>query len=122
MSVYAVWIDRSHAKLFEFSNEKMERRAIQGRHTDHHTHAQDSLDHKHQEWAFFKEVADQMSNADHVLVLGPGVAKHHFCNYLVEHVPALARKLVGCETVDHPTDNQIAALAKKFFKLGAAPA
>ena len=117
MSAFAIWIDRDHAKLFEISPEKMERKTIQAKHTDHHTHQPDALDHKNQDWHFFKEVTTYLSSADRVLILGPGVAKHHFRSYIVEHNPALAKRLVGCETVDHPTDNQIAAFALKFFNL-----
>jgi stalled ribosome rescue protein Dom34 len=95
----------------------MERKTIQSRHTDHHTHQFDSIDHKNQEWHFFQEVATNLADADRLLILGPGVAKHHFRSYLVEHLPALAKKLVGCETVDHPTDNQIAAFAQKFLNM-----
>ena len=35
--------------------------------------------------------------------------------YLAEHHPALSKKVAACETVDHPSDPQIAAFAKKFF-------
>jgi hypothetical protein len=37
---------------------------------------------------------------------------------LHEHDRALERKIVGIETVDHPTDGQIIAYAKKYFRLG----
>ena len=117
MSVFVVWIDREHARIFEISSEKMERKTIKAHHGDHHTHRLDSIDQKNQEWHFFQEVANFLGKADRLLILGPGVAKYHFRSYLGEHTPVLAKKLVGCETVDHPTDNQIAAYAKNFFDL-----
>ena len=115
MSIFVIWVDREHAKLFQFSQEKMERKNLQARHTDHHTHRQDSLDDKQHEHSFFSDLSSQISEAAKVLILGPGVAKHHFQNYLIEHQPGLAKKVVGCETVDHPTDPEIAAYAKRFF-------
>lgn len=115
MSIYVVWVDREHAKLFQFSQEKMERKSFQARHFDHHTHRLDGLDQRRQEAAFFSDVVSHLSEAAKLLILGPGVAKHHFQNYLGEHFPILAKKVVACETVDHPTDPQIAAIARKFF-------
>ena len=113
MSFFAVWIDRETAKLFQVSLEKMERQTIHFRYSDHHTHSLDELDRKQQERRFFSEVVEKLGPAENILILGPGVAKHHFQNFLIEHYPSLARKVVGCETVDHPTDSQIAAMAKK---------
>ena len=117
MSIFVIWVDRDHAKLFQFSNEKMERINLHASHQDHHTHRLDQIDQKQQDNSFFSEVAARLSEATRILILGPGVAKHHFQNYLTEHLPALAKKIAGCETVDHPTDSQIAALARKFFNM-----
>ncbi|MDR3608581.1 MAG: hypothetical protein P4M08_14555 [Oligoflexia bacterium] len=117
MSFTAIWIDRENAKLFHFSNSKMERVSLRSRHQDHHTHPFDQLDHQQQDRKFFAEIATHLADSTRVLILGPGVAKHHFQNYLVEQLPAVAKTIVGCETVDHPTGAQIAALAQKFFNL-----
>lgn len=121
MSIFVIWVDREHARIFQFSNEKMERKHLQARHQDHHTHPFDGIDQKKQESEFFTEVITHLAipevESTRILILGPGVAKHHFQNFLNEHQPALAKKVVGCETVDHPTDAQIAALARKFFNL-----
>jgi len=117
MSIFVIWVDREHAKLFQFSNEKMERKNLQARHQDHHTHPLDHLDQKKQENAFFSSITENLAEASRILILGPGVAKHHFQTYLLEHQPALAKRIVGCETVDHPTDPQIVAIARKFFNM-----
>ena len=113
MSLYAIWIDRQEAKLFEFTREKMERSQIHARNPEHHG----VNEHK-----FYAEVASHLAGADQILILGPGVAKHHFQNHLMEQIPLLAKKIVACETVDQPTDAQIGALARKFFRMGYSPA
>ncbi len=115
MSISIVWIDREHAKLFQLSNEKMERKHLESRHQDHHTHRLDNLDQNDYGQAFFSQVVAELADPLKILILGPGVGKHHFQNYLTEHWPLFAKRVVGCEAVDHPTDPQIAALAKKFF-------
>ena len=119
MSALVIWIDREHAKLFQFSEEKMERKNLKSHHTDHHTHPFDQLDIKRQEHEFHSEIATHLNDCERILIVGPGVAKNHFQNFLTEHFPALARKVAGCETLDHPTDPQIAALARKFFSAAA---
>ena len=119
MSVLVIWIDREHAKLFQFSEEKMERKNLEARHTDHHTHRLDQLDVKRQEHEFYSEIATHFPESERILIVGPGVAKHHYQTFLTEHFPALAKKVAGCETLDHPTDPQIAALARKFFSVSA---
>jgi len=120
MSIFVIWIDREHAKLFQFSNDKMERKALHAKHPDHHTHVIGQLDLAQWEKTFFTEVANHLESSSQILILGPGIAKHHFQTYLMEHHPLLSKKVVGCEAVDHPTDGQIASLARRFFKLGVS--
>lgn len=35
--------------------------------------------------------------------------------HIHSHEPALVRKVVGVETVDHPSDGQLVAYARKYF-------
>jgi hypothetical protein len=46
---------------------------------------------------------------------GPSTAKLQFERYLHEHDRALEVKIVGLETVDHPTDAQLVAYVKEYF-------
>ena len=66
---------------------------------------------------FFHDIAQALDGTDAVLVVGPSTAKLDFLRYLHEHDRALERKIVGIETADHPTDGQVVAYAKKYFKL-----
>ena len=120
MTCFIVWMDRENAKVFHFSREKMERKTLKSHSHDHHTHRMDNRDAERMEKKLFQEVAEELSSNSQILILGPGVAKHHFQNYLNEHHPILAKKVVACETVDHPSDSQIAAQAMRFFT-GTAP-
>lgn len=117
MSIFVVWLDQEHARIFQFSNEKMERTQLRARHTDHHTHRPDSLDHQNHERAFFALLSTHLESAGQLLILGPGLAKNHFQKFLIENIPTLAKAVVGCEDSDHPSDGQIASLARKFFRL-----
>lgn len=115
MKVSVIWIDREHARIFHFSEENMERKRIRGGHKEHHSHRRDNLDHEREEKSLFAEAKDELSASDRVLIVGPSMAKHHFQTFLVEHYPVIAKKIVGLETVDHPSDGQIAAMAKTYF-------
>ena len=116
MKLTVIWIDRENANLFHLSDDKMERKKLKLRHQDHHNHHRDHLDQDREEPHLFKEAAMELNDSERVLIIGPGVAKYHFQSYLVEHQPLIGKKIAGIETVDHPTDAQIAALAKKFFE------
>jgi stalled ribosome rescue protein Dom34 len=115
MSLLAVWVDREHAKIFRFSANGLTHTNYVSHEPRHHTHDLDQKDHFVFEKHFFKEFTHELLGAEQILILGPGVAKHHFRNYLIEHHPEFAKNIVGCETVDHPTDAQIISEARKYF-------
>ena len=104
MAISVIWIDRDNAKLFHLHDHKMERVELHAR---------------QQGYAFFSELVPHLEAAARILILGPDMAKFHFQAFLAEQQPALDRKVVGCESVDYPSDGQITAYARKFLHLGA---
>jgi hypothetical protein len=62
---------------------------------------------------FFDEVAQSLAGTEKVLIVGPSSAKLEFSRHLHTHDAALEARVVGIETVDHPSDGQIVAYAKK---------
>lgn len=116
MNVAVIWIDREHAQVYLLSKDKMERRKFEHHHKDNHRHIRDSEEKNREEQGLFQDVGNALEGMDQILILGPGVAKHHFRNYLMEQKPMVAKKVAGVETVDHPTDGQIAAMARKFYE------
>lgn len=117
MANFVVWIDSVHAKVFELHPTKVEEKTLKRHEIRHHSGAdQEQNNHKNAE-KFFHELTGSLLNAHEILVIGPGDAKTHFRSHLDKHHhEQLAKKVVGVETVDHPTDGQIVALARKFFK------
>jgi hypothetical protein len=64
----------------------------------------------------FGALAQVCLRCKRVLVVGPGSAKSEFVKYLSRNNPdALARHVIGVETVDHPTDGQLVARARAAF-------
>lgn len=58
----------------------------------------------------------RVQNAEEILLIGPGTAKSELVNWLAEHHPDVSRRVVGVETVDHPTPGQIKDLARAAFR------
>ena len=52
-----------------------------------------------------------------MLVVGPSTAKLEFLRYVHKHDHGLETQIEGVETVDHPSDKQLVAYARKYFKL-----
>jgi stalled ribosome rescue protein Dom34 len=65
---------------------------------------------------FFGEVARTLGNTDAVLIVGPSSGKLEFFRYLHDRERDLASRIVGVESADHPTDGEIVARAKSYFR------
>ena len=66
---------------------------------------------------FFASVAAVLDESTSVLVTGSHTATADFRHYAEKHRPQTAKRIAGYEVVDHPTENQLAALGKRFFEL-----
>ena len=66
---------------------------------------------------FFEEVAKALGESEEILVLGPSTAKLELMRYMHKHHAATEKKIVGVETVDHPTDRQVVAYARHYFEV-----
>ena len=58
----------------------------------------------------------RLGEAKEFLVVGPSTAKTEFVTWLHGHSPALAGRLFGVEPLQHMSDGQIVAEARRFFK------
>ncbi len=115
MSLVAVWLDKKHANIFKFTTHGVEKESFTGNFPDHHTHNLDRIEEQKQEGLGFATLIPKLSGASQILILGPGIAKTHFKKYLEDHAALLGKKIVGCETTDHPTEPQLLSFASKFF-------
>ncbi len=112
----AVWIDQHEARVFHIDGERLDESTLRA--PRHHLRRHpESEGGKHPDDAkrFFAQVAGALEGAEEVLVLGPSTAKLHFLKYVHAHAPSLEPRIVGVETVDHPTDPQLHAYARKYF-------
>jgi hypothetical protein len=71
---------------------------------------------------FYREVAQALDPHQRgegpleILVVGPGTAKFEFVKHVQKHAAALLPKILGVETVDHPTDGELAAFVRRYFR------
>lgn len=117
MATYVIWLDSREAKVFkkDGSSTEIKHAHTHGKKHPSEPHGHHGDGHHHEAISLFKDVAPTLVDASEILIFGPGEAKTQFQKYLVEHAPAVAKKIVGVETVDHPTDGQILEAARKFF-------
>lgn len=123
----AVWIDHALAKVFTLHPAPNEHRHLDDVDTatvhapEHRIHRHglprggDAPTHPQDALRFFHEVAATLADSDAVFLLGPASAKFEFQRYLQDRHPHVAERITEVETVDHPTDHQIVAMARKAF-------
>ena len=67
------------------------------------------------EHEFFGAVCDALDGIAEVLIAGGHTSLSDFRHYVDKHRPATAARIVGYDVVDHPSDAQLVALARKHF-------
>ena len=119
----AVWLDYREARIFQVRADGFTKETIEAPHRHIHRHPKGEEMDKNRDkrrpddaHRFFRELALALVEANEVLIVGPSTAKLHFVNHAHQHDQALLPKIVGLETVDHPTDGQLVAYAKHYFK------
>jgi stalled ribosome rescue protein Dom34 len=106
-----VWIDHTNAQVLQFDADEVQAQTIKSH--SHHTAQHGSKVRTEHE--FFGHVCDALAGITEVLVVGPRTGIYDFEHYVAKHRPALAKQVVSYEIVDHPTTNQLVALARQFF-------
>ena len=113
----AVWIDHQEAKIYHVDAERLDESTVRapGRHV--HRHPTTTAEHNHPADAqhFYRDVAKALEDAEEILVVGPAKAKLELIKYVHKHAPQLEPKIIGVETVDHPSGGQLVAHARKYF-------
>lgn len=113
-----VWIDHADAKLFSFNREEVEATKIHAPAMSGHIHHKAGSLGSGKAVAgneFLSQVEAELRKSNEFLIVGPGTAKLELVRHIHRHAADLDKKLVGVETVDHPTDGQIVAYARKYF-------
>jgi stalled ribosome rescue protein Dom34 len=114
-----IWIDHHEARVFHFSLTDVERLVLHPDHpTKHIHHKANSIGsgHASADREFLHDVAESVADAGEVLITGPANAKTELVKHIHDHDPTLMKIIVGVESVDHPSDAQLVAYARQYFK------
>jgi stalled ribosome rescue protein Dom34 len=113
-----VWIDHDKAHVIHFGIDTAEEKTVHASKRDgnlHHKRGSIGSGHPPVDRAYYHDVALAMQGAAEILVAGPANAKQELMNHLKEHDKAVAACVVGVEPLDHPSDGQLLAFARKYF-------
>lgn len=113
-----VWLDHSEAHVMHITADDVEKSVIQPAKPHTHLHSKSGTPgagRSTEDKNYYHAIAEALKGAQEILVVGPAQAKLQLIKHLHTHDPALADKVVGVETVDHPTDGQVVAYARKYF-------
>ena len=114
-----VWIDHLEARVFHVNAEEADRLVLHphapARHIHHRVNTTGS-GHAADDPKFFEGVVAAIADAGAVLITGPANTKTALMKHIRDHEPGLLQIIRGVETVDHPTDRELVAHARKYFK------
>ncbi len=106
-----VRMDHNEAHVLMFDREHVESQRVKSR--SHHKHQGKG---GAQTATFYAEVAKALEGTHEVLLTGPGAARNEFRDWCQAHAKAVASTIVESLAADHPSDNQLVALARQYFK------
>ena len=113
-----IWIDHHEARIFQFNETQSDRTTVHSskphQHLHHHANAGDSghapIDH-----AFLERIAQAVMQAGAILITGPANAKKELASHIAARHPDLYQRISAIQTLDHPSDGEMLALARRFF-------
>lgn len=105
-----VWLDHQEAHISFFDRDHATTQRIHSK--SQHKHQGKSTDMS----AYFADIAKAVKDCHEVLLTGPGLTRQQFKDWYVQHAAALSQIVVGSIASDHPTDAQLVAMARQFFK------
>jgi stalled ribosome rescue protein Dom34 len=113
-----IWIDHREARVFHFGATDVERLVLHPDNPTRHIHHKANSigsGHASADHDYLHAVAESVADAGSVLITGPSSAKTELVEHIRVHHPELTKLIGGVETVDHPSDAQLVAHAKKYL-------
>lgn len=113
-----VWLDHREARIFRFNATEAEGIVLHPDRPTHHLHHKAGVigsGHAGGDQDFYHRIAEALADAGAILVTGPANAKTEFVKHIEHHDPALKKKIVAVETLDHPTSGELVRHAREKF-------
>jgi hypothetical protein len=112
------WLDHSEAHVMHFNDEAAESGKVRARSSHQHQHHKKGAfgsGHAPEDQNYYHEIAGALADAQEILIVGPAGAKLGLLKHLQRHDAEVAGKVVGIESIDHPSDGQLLAYARHYF-------
>lgn len=113
-----VWLDHTDAHVIhldESTHAAQHVRSPHGKEHLHHKHGVVGSGHATAHGDFYDLVMRALGESGEILVCGPASAKQEFVKHAGTRNAAFAKRILGTETLDHPSEGQIVAFARKYF-------
>ncbi|MGA8627419.1 MAG: translational machinery protein, partial [Pseudolabrys sp.] len=114
-----IWVDHREARIFHLTPTDVQRSVLHPDHpTKHIHHKANSIGsgHAQEDQNYFQAIMEAVAGSGAVLITGPANAKTELVKHIHQHDPRMMKTVVGIETVDHPSDAQLVAHARKYFE------
>ena len=114
-----VWIDHQHATVIDFTVDDKHVHLVEREGGPRKIHRKSGIPgpgKASDDPKFFDAVVDAIGDAREVLIAGPGDAKLYFRKDLEHRHTKVADRVVAMEAMDHPTNGELLAYARKYFK------
>lgn len=118
----AVWLDHNEARIFHIEKDRFDETVIHPEKPHRHLHRKSgpgavSGRRFTGDPAFYEEITKSLAESEEILVLGPSTAKLELLKHMQKHNHGVSDRVLGVETVDHPSDRQIVAYARHYFEV-----
>ena len=113
-----VWLDHSEAHVMHISPDDVEKSIVHPARAHQHLHSKRGhvgSGKAGEDQAYYHDIATALAGAQEILIVGPAQAKLQLVKHIHAHDRSLSDKVVGVESIDHPTDAQLVAYARKYF-------
>ena len=113
-----VWIDHAEAHVMHISPDDVESSIVRPAKPHQHLHNKRGAmgaGRAPEDQHFYHEVVEALKGAQEILIVGPASAKLNLIKHIHSHDAPLSDKVVGIESVDHPTDGQLVAYARRYY-------
>lgn len=114
-----VWLDHHDARIIDFTFDDQHVVAVHQENGPRKLHRKAMVigsGKAKEDHHFFDEIVAALGTAGEILIAGPGTAKTEFHKDLGKRHGTVAKRVVGVEALDHPTEGELLAFARKYFK------
>lgn len=113
-----VWLDHSEAHVMHISPDDVEKSVVHPSKPHLHLHAKSGTvgtGRQAEDSDYYHAIVEALKGAQEILVVGPAQAKLLLVKHILRHDHDMTDKIIGVETIDHPSDAQLVAYARKYF-------